>query len=96
MVARLGAGNFGAVDIVRHRVTGRTYALKKMVKRMIEKRGIQKYVVNERYILCALPPPPPPHWTSNSRGPPTVQRESAVPSSCVYTARFAPSATCTF
>lgn len=55
-VRRLGAGNFGRVDIVRHRVSGKTFALKQMLLRKVEAMDLQTYVENERAILGAHPP----------------------------------------
>lgn len=54
-VRRLGAGNFGRVDIVRHRVSGKTFALKQMLLRKVEAMDLQTYVENERAILGARP-----------------------------------------
>eukprot|EP00928_Gymnodinium_smaydae_P063671 TRINITY_DN47180_c0_g1_i1.p1 TRINITY_DN47180_c0_g1~~TRINITY_DN47180_c0_g1_i1.p1 ORF type:complete len:866 (-),score=151.61 TRINITY_DN47180_c0_g1_i1:100-2649(-) len=46
----LGCGGFGEVNLVEHRTTGATYALKGVSKGFIVKSGMQSSVVNERNI----------------------------------------------
>jgi len=46
----LGCGGFGAVELVEHKNTGETYALKALSKGFIMKSGMQKSVMNEKNI----------------------------------------------
>ena len=47
----LGVGAFGRVTHVRHRGTGREYALKAQAKAFIINQGMQKMLVNEMNIM---------------------------------------------
>lgn len=48
----LGCGGFGAVELVEHKGTQETYAMKALSKGYIVKTGMQDSVMNEKNILC--------------------------------------------
>lgn len=50
----LGKGSFGRVDLVRHRVTGQTYALKAVSKKILRKPKHQAHVMSEKNMLVKL------------------------------------------
>jgi len=53
----LGRGGFGAVSLVRDRVRGDLYALKKMSKGMIVQSGMERRIVSEREIMARIDSP---------------------------------------
>jgi len=50
----LGCGAFGRVKLVKHKTTGKTYALKCLVKQDIVQNNLQEHVMNERNVMLAL------------------------------------------
>jgi CRP-like cAMP-binding protein len=50
----LGCGAFGRVKLVKHTATGKTYALKCLVKQDIVQNNLQEHVMNERNVMLAL------------------------------------------
>jgi CRP-like cAMP-binding protein len=50
-IKTIGSGSYGTVDLVRHKITGATYALKKMRKAMVISANHQLFVQNEVAIL---------------------------------------------
>lgn len=53
----LGSGSYGTVDLVRHRVTGETYALKRIRKATVVAKKQQRFVKNERELMGVLHSP---------------------------------------
>jgi len=53
----LGCGGFGAVELVEHKLTGDTYAMKIISKGYIMKSGMQANVIHEKHvqIMCDSP-----------------------------------------
>ena len=49
--ATLGVGTFSRVNLVEHKRTGKTYALKRMEKRTIEQLKQKTHIMNEKKIL---------------------------------------------
>jgi len=56
-LATLGVGGFGRVDLVKHRASGHTYALKSLKKQHIVETKQQEHVVSEAHIMkmCRSP-----------------------------------------
>jgi serine/threonine protein kinase/CRP-like cAMP-binding protein len=56
-IRTIGSGSYGTVDLVRHSVTGATYALKRIRKALVVKANHQQFVQNEKDILrmCSHP-----------------------------------------
>ena len=50
-IKTIGSGSYGTVDLVRHKITGATYALKRLRKNMVISANHQLFVKNERDIL---------------------------------------------
>eukprot|EP00747_Dinoflagellata_sp_TGD_P166048 gnl/TRDRNA2_/TRDRNA2_188255_c0_seq1.p1 gnl/TRDRNA2_/TRDRNA2_188255_c0~~gnl/TRDRNA2_/TRDRNA2_188255_c0_seq1.p1 ORF type:complete len:798 (-),score=216.94 gnl/TRDRNA2_/TRDRNA2_188255_c0_seq1:223-2616(-) len=50
-IGLLGCGGFGAVELMEHKTTGDTYAMKGLSKGYVVKTGMQESVMNERNIL---------------------------------------------
>eukprot|EP01029_Cantina_marsupialis_P017092 TRINITY_DN383_c1_g1_i3.p1 TRINITY_DN383_c1_g1~~TRINITY_DN383_c1_g1_i3.p1 ORF type:complete len:811 (-),score=267.69 TRINITY_DN383_c1_g1_i3:286-2718(-) len=50
-IKTIGSGSYGTVTIVRHRITGQTYALKRIRKATVVAKKQQKFIRNERNIL---------------------------------------------
>lgn len=50
----LGCGAFGRVKLVKHKTTGKTFALKCLVKQDIVQNNLQEHVMNERNVMLAL------------------------------------------
>jgi len=53
-VATLGKGSFGHVQLVQHRKTGATYALKAVNKAQIVATGQQSHVLSEKRVMAQL------------------------------------------
>jgi len=51
LVKILGVGAYGKVALVRHKKTGKRYAMKQLKIKEIEKRSQHKYIMEERRIL---------------------------------------------
>mmetsp|Transcript_30892 Transcript_30892/g.49566 ORF Transcript_30892/g.49566 Transcript_30892/m.49566 type:complete len:831 (-) Transcript_30892:46-2538(-) len=50
-IRTLGSGSYGTVDLVRHKVTGETYARKRIRKATVVAKKQQRFVKNERELL---------------------------------------------
>ena len=57
MIRVLGQGSFGTVTMVRHKVTGKTYALKQILRATVIAKKQQQSVQNERSVLAKLQHP---------------------------------------
>ena len=53
----LGQGAFGMVQIVKHKTTGETYALKTLSKSLIVEYGLESHVVDERKVMHSVDHP---------------------------------------
>jgi hypothetical protein len=53
-VATLGKGSFGHVQLVQHKKTGVTYALKAVNKAQIVQTGQQGHVLSEKRVMCMM------------------------------------------
>lgn len=53
----LGQGAFGLVQIVKHKKTGETYALKTLSKSLIVEYGLESHVVDERRVMHSIDHP---------------------------------------
>ena len=54
VIGTLGKGSFGHVRLVKHRVSGQTYALKTVNKFQIVQLGQQEHMINEKNCMAAL------------------------------------------
>eukprot|EP01029_Cantina_marsupialis_P012269 TRINITY_DN2709_c0_g1_i1.p1 TRINITY_DN2709_c0_g1~~TRINITY_DN2709_c0_g1_i1.p1 ORF type:complete len:614 (-),score=178.83 TRINITY_DN2709_c0_g1_i1:246-2087(-) len=53
-IRAIGSGSYGTVTIVRHKITGQTYALKQIRKATVIMKKQEKFIRNERNILSKL------------------------------------------
>lgn len=56
-IRTLGSGSYGTVDLVRDRVTGETYALKRIRKATVVAKKQQRFIKNERELMSATHSP---------------------------------------
>lgn len=56
-VMTLGSGSYGTVELMRHKVTGQTYALKRIKKATVVAKKQQRFIQNERELLSTLSSP---------------------------------------
>ncbi|GBG33233.1 Protein kinase, putative [Hondaea fermentalgiana] len=56
-IQTLGSGSYGTVDLVRDRVTGETYALKRIRKATVVAKKQQRFIKNERELMSATHSP---------------------------------------
>eukprot|EP00475_Leptophrys_vorax_P021445 TRINITY_DN29178_c0_g1_i1.p1 TRINITY_DN29178_c0_g1~~TRINITY_DN29178_c0_g1_i1.p1 ORF type:complete len:752 (-),score=178.18 TRINITY_DN29178_c0_g1_i1:59-2314(-) len=54
LVGLLGRGSFGLVQLMRHKVTKQTYALKQICKSQVVQLGQQEHVVSEKNVLSQM------------------------------------------
>ncbi|ETO24530.1 protein kinase, cAMP-dependent, catalytic chain [Reticulomyxa filosa] len=53
-VGILGKGSFGSVELVKHKKSGKTYALKQVSKQQIVETGQQEHIINEKNVQMIL------------------------------------------
>ena len=53
----LGKGSFGSVELVKHKITKKTYALKSVSKAQIVNTGQQEHILSEKNVMAALDSP---------------------------------------
>ena len=53
----LGVGTFGKVILVKHKQTGKTFALKRLVKNWIVENCLEQHVIDERNVMTMLDHP---------------------------------------
>lgn len=53
-LAKLGAGAFGTVWKVRHKGTGETFAMKTLLRSMLESEGMMSYARTERHVMSSV------------------------------------------
>ncbi|ETO34807.1 hypothetical protein RFI_02280 [Reticulomyxa filosa] len=53
----LGKGSFGSVELVKHKKTGKTYALKQVSKQQIVETGQKEHIINEKHVQMLLDSP---------------------------------------
>lgn len=49
-----GRGSFGLVELVKHKPTGNTYALKGVSKAQIVNTGQQEHIISEKKVMSML------------------------------------------
>ena len=53
-VSKLGKGSFGSVNLVKHKITNETYALKIVNKSQVVKTGQQEHIISEKNVMMLL------------------------------------------
>eukprot|EP00475_Leptophrys_vorax_P012119 TRINITY_DN1854_c0_g1_i7.p1 TRINITY_DN1854_c0_g1~~TRINITY_DN1854_c0_g1_i7.p1 ORF type:complete len:749 (+),score=208.08 TRINITY_DN1854_c0_g1_i7:309-2555(+) len=57
IVGTLGRGSFGLVQLVKHKKTGKTYALKQISKSQVVELGQQEHVMSEKNVMSTMDHP---------------------------------------